>query len=179
MSGINIIGGATSTNISNTNTFNINVPAGTLAFGPIESITGYLLCDGSLISRTTYANLFAEIGTNFDSGDGSTTFGLPDYRGRFPGGYDADRFATLFSLNDDGLPNITGGWNNVGVEPSFGWGSGAFFNNITDGTFYYHATGRGTDLGGFYFDASRSNAIYGNSNYVMPKSFAVNWFIKY
>lgn len=61
--------------------------------GPIGSILawtsnsipfGYLLCDGSEISRTTYADLFAAIGTTFGVGDGSTTFNLPDLRGRFP-----------------------------------------------------------------------------------------------
>jgi microcystin-dependent protein len=45
---------------------------------------GYLLCDGSLVSRTTYAALFATIGTNFGAGNGSTTFALPDYRDRMP-----------------------------------------------------------------------------------------------
>lgn len=41
--------------------------------------SGYLLCDGSKISRTTYANLFKVIGTTYGSGDGSTTFALPNY----------------------------------------------------------------------------------------------------
>lgn len=40
--------------------------------------SGFLECDGSNISRTTYADLFAVIGTTYGSGDGSTTFGLPD-----------------------------------------------------------------------------------------------------
>ena len=39
-----------------------------------------LLCDGSAVSRTTYANLFARIGTTFGAGDGSTTFNVPDRR---------------------------------------------------------------------------------------------------
>lgn len=43
---------------------------------------GWLLCDGSAISRTTYAALFAKLGTAHGAGDGSTTFNLPDYRGR-------------------------------------------------------------------------------------------------
>ena len=54
-----------------------------LAFGGVAAPSGYLLCDGSLISRTTYAALFAVIGTAYGEGDGSTTFKLPDYRGRF------------------------------------------------------------------------------------------------
>ena len=44
--------------------------------------SGYLLCDGSSVSRTTYATLFAAIGTTFGAGDGSTTFGLPDLSGK-------------------------------------------------------------------------------------------------
>lgn len=43
---------------------------------------GWLLCDGRAVSRTTYAALFAAIGVSVSPGDGSTTFGIPDYRGR-------------------------------------------------------------------------------------------------
>ncbi len=48
--------------------------------------TGFLLCDGSAVSRAVYANLFAAIGINFGPGDGVTTFNLPDMRGRSPMG---------------------------------------------------------------------------------------------
>lgn len=44
--------------------------------------TGWLFCDGSAVSRTTYANLYDLVGTTFGSGNGSTTFNLPDLRGR-------------------------------------------------------------------------------------------------
>lgn len=47
---------------------------------------GYLLCDGSAVSRTTYALLFAAIGTTWGVGDGSTTFNVPDIKGRTPVG---------------------------------------------------------------------------------------------
>lgn len=46
--------------------------------------TGWLICDGSAVSRTTYADLFAVLGTTYGVGDGSTTFNLPDLRQRFP-----------------------------------------------------------------------------------------------
>lgn len=49
---------------------------------------GYLECDGAAVSRTTYANLFSQIGTVFGSGDGSTTFNVPDLRGAFIRGWD-------------------------------------------------------------------------------------------
>lgn len=52
---------------------------------------GWLACDGAAVSRTTYADLFAAIGTAFGAGDGSTTFTLPDLRGEFVRGLDSGR----------------------------------------------------------------------------------------
>lgn len=61
------------------------VPAGAImAFGGLSAPTGWLLCDGSAVSRATYADLFAAIGTTYGVGDGATTFNLPDLRQRFP-----------------------------------------------------------------------------------------------
>jgi len=61
------------------------VPTGMLQMWSTASApTGYLLCDGSAVSRSTYSALFAVISTTFGTGDGSTTFNLPDYRGRSP-----------------------------------------------------------------------------------------------
>ena len=53
--------------------------------------TGWLKCNGALLSRTTYASLFAVIGTTYGAGDGSTTFALPDLRGEFVRGADDGR----------------------------------------------------------------------------------------
>jgi microcystin-dependent protein len=55
-------------------------------FAGASAPTGFLLCDGSAIDRTTYANLFAAISTTWGIGDGSTTFNIPDFRGIFPKG---------------------------------------------------------------------------------------------
>ena len=67
----------------------IPFPAGmVMAFAGSTPPPGWLPCDGSLLSRTTYAVLFAVIGTGWGSGDGSTTFHLPDLRGRFLRGVD-------------------------------------------------------------------------------------------
>ena len=52
-----------------------------------EIPAGFLLCDGSAVSRSAYAALFALVGTTFGSGDGSTTFNVPDLRGRVVFGY--------------------------------------------------------------------------------------------
>ncbi len=56
---------------------------------------GYLLCDGSAVSRATYATLFGVIGTSYGVGDGTTTFNVPDLRGRVAVGKDAATFPTL------------------------------------------------------------------------------------
>lgn len=50
---------------------------------------GYLMADGSAVSRTTYADLFTAIGTTYGAGDGSTTFNLPNLAGRVPVGLDS------------------------------------------------------------------------------------------
>jgi microcystin-dependent protein len=65
------------------------VPVGVVVpFAGSTSPAGWLLCFGQTVSRTTYAGLFATIGTTWGSGDGSTTFGLPDLRGRAVAGKD-------------------------------------------------------------------------------------------
>lgn len=65
------------------------VPTGAvLPFAGTTAPTDYLLCDGSAVSRTTYADLFTAISTTYGEGDSSTTFNLPDLRGRVPAGKD-------------------------------------------------------------------------------------------
>lgn len=60
-----------------------NTPAGiVLPYAGTSAPAGYLLCDGTAVSRSTYATLFGVIGTTFGSGDGSTTFNLPNMQGR-------------------------------------------------------------------------------------------------
>ena len=64
-----------------------SVVTGTIQMWPTAAApTGYLLCTGSAVSRTTYAALFAVLGTTFGAGDGSTTFNLPNYTNRMPYG---------------------------------------------------------------------------------------------
>lgn len=65
------------------------LPPGTiLEFAGATAPAGYLLCSGQLVSRTTYAALFDAIGIVFGAGDGSTTFAVPDRRGRIGLGKD-------------------------------------------------------------------------------------------
>jgi hypothetical protein len=66
-------------------------PGAIIFFARNTAPTGWLKANGAVISRTTYADLFAAIGTTFGVGDGSTTFGIPDLRGEFPRGWDDSR----------------------------------------------------------------------------------------
>ena len=54
---------------------------------------GYVLCDGAAISRTDYADLFAVISTTYGAGNGSTTFNVPDLKGKMPQGYESGNYA--------------------------------------------------------------------------------------
>ena len=77
---------------------NRTCPTGSIImYGAATAPTGWLLCDGSAVSRTTYADLFAIIGTTFGVGNGSTTFNLPDLRDRFVVGA-----GTSYNNNDTG-----------------------------------------------------------------------------
>ena len=154
-------------------------PVGTVIQGPITSApTGYLLCNGQAVDRTTYSKLFDVIGTNFGSGDGSTTFNVPDYRGCFLRGL-GGASGTLYAKQEQGLPNITGATQTGNI-----WGAttnngrGALYsvyvhNNTPDGG------GVQIPSGDVYIDASRSSAIYGASENVTPVNYAVQYFIKY
>jgi microcystin-dependent protein len=74
-----------------------------ILFGGTALPAGYLFCDGSAVSRTSYANLFAAIGTAWGAGDGSTTFNIPDMRGYFARGWNHS------SGNDPDSATRTGG----------------------------------------------------------------------
>jgi microcystin-dependent protein len=65
------------------------VPTGTISpYAGSAAPTGYLLCQGQSVSRSTYATLFAVCGVTYGVGDGSTTFNLPNLKGRLPVGLD-------------------------------------------------------------------------------------------
>lgn len=117
-----------------------NVPQGVPAGGVIDFAmssppTGYLVCDGTAVSRTTYSALFSAIGTQHGSGDGSTTFNLPDYRGRVRVGYDVTQVefdnigeaggekTHLLTSSESGVPAHT---HNAQFSTASGGGSGTF-----------------------------------------------------
>ena len=61
-------------------------------WGKSTAPVGYLLCDGTAVSRTTYADLFAIISTTYGAGDSSTTFNTPNLQGKMPQGYDGSTY---------------------------------------------------------------------------------------
>ena len=131
---------------------------------------GYLICDGSAISRTTYARLFTTIGTTYGIGDGSTTFNLPDLIDKFPQGN-----TTVGVEMDAALPNITGSF---GVFLRSDSQTGCFYQGAGDG---YNAVGSvyggASNVG---FDASLSNSIYSSSvNTVQPPALTLLPCIRY
>lgn len=138
------------------------VPTGfVIACAMSEIPNGYLLCNGGAVSRTTYATLYAKIGTTYGVGDGSTTFNLPNLTNRFIQGN-----ATVGTVKSAGLPNITGFFNSDGYSNKMG---GAFKHNYGGIT---GASGEG-DGGYIDFDASRSSSIYGNSTTVQPPALTM------
>lgn len=76
------------------------------AYAGTSAPTGWLLCYGQAVSRTTYADLFAVISTTYGSGDGSTTFNVPDIRGRVIAGQD-----DMGGSSANRLTNQSGGLN--------------------------------------------------------------------
>lgn len=131
----------------------------------------WFICNGQAVSRSTYATLFSIIGTNFGDGDGSTTFNLPDYRGKFLRGLGGDSEADIYTTQAEGLPNITGTFGNGNSTAS-----GAFYGaGDSNPQIASSSSGRDVLIG---FSASRSSAVYGASEHVTPINMAINYFIK-
>lgn len=152
-------------------------PIGAIAFIPHTSLpSGWLKANGAAISRTTYANLFALIGTTFGAGDGSTTFNLPDLRGEFIRGFDdgrgIDTGRILGNSQGDAIRNITGYFGRVDSETDIY--SGAFFNY---GAVSYDANSTMSGSGKYVgFDASR---IVPTASENRPRNIALLAIIKF
>ena len=132
----------------------------------------YMLCDGRAISRTTYAELFAKIGTSFGAGDGSTTFNLPDFRDKTMWGANGNLNSTL----EAGLPNITASWGTTYIRQNYNnQPTGAATGSVDKAAAF--GGSNTTSINSIGFNASKANQIYGNSTTVQPPAIAVNVFI--
>lgn len=104
--------------------------------------TGYLLCDGSAVSRTTYATLFGIISTSYGVGDGSTTFNLPDMRGRAVIGVGTGTKVATFASRSGNVITVTGLSNQANNEFQTGVSvrystSGSVITGLTNNTDYF------------------------------------------
>lgn len=168
------------------------VPVGSMSmYAGSAAPTGWLLCDASAVSRTTYAALFAVISTTYGTGDGSSTFNVPDMRGRVPAGVGT---GTGGGSSGTGLPS--GGSALTAV--SRGTWKGAETHTLAESEIPAHThAATGVSLGSNYSTASASvststNAGTGNSttpvsgstggggshNNIQPV-MGVNFIIKY
>jgi len=117
------------------------MPTGSLMpYAGTSAPTGYLLCDGAAISRTTYATLFALVGTTYGSGDGSSTFNIPDLRGRVIAGQD-----DMGGASANRLTGLTGGVDG----DVLGGSGGAETHTLSTAEMPAHSHNLPVDLGGF------------------------------
>ena len=126
---------------------------------------GWLKANGAAVSRTTYADLFAAIGTTFGAGDGRTTFNLPDLRGEFvrglDDGRDVDGGRRLGTAQEDAIKTHTIAVPNSGFEGS------------VQGSWFYAERGNGNN-------SQRENTItYNGENETRPRNIALLACIKY
>jgi microcystin-dependent protein len=153
-----------------------SVITGTIQMWPtVTAPTGYLLCTGTAVSRSTYSALFAVIGTTFGSGDGSTTFNLPNYSDKFPigsgtigalaatgGSKDAIVVSHTHSITDPGHTHTYHDWQYVGGAAGGG--------NVTGG-----ATGTtNSATTGISVNSTGSSATNAN----LPPYLSINFIIK-
>lgn len=147
------------------------MPSALIAWNSNVIPEGWLLCDGSEVSKTTYAFLYRMLGNRHGEATDNTKFKLPDYRNRTFWGGDTTNVGTV---KDSALPNIKG---NLGVIDT---------PNNTSGPFYAEGMGVGNDSNDygnktFYkFNASRSSAVYKDSQaIVQPPVIQTPVIIKY
>jgi len=166
-------------------------PTGTiLAYGGTSAPSGFLLCDGSQVSRTVYAALFNVIGENFGQGDNTSTFHLPDFRGRFLRGRDGGAgrdpdASSRTAMNTGGnTGDAVGSIQNQGVAPlkiSITSGDGNTSTPVTTGNSF------STTAGGQQLHSTGTGSLSTSTNYIQstvddtesrPINANVNYIIK-
>lgn len=173
------------------------------AYGGTTPPTGWLLCDGTEVSRATYSALFGIIGTSYGAGDGATTFNLPDLQGAFPRGAGADgprgdtggsaeivlTVANLpahtHSINHTHAATSTNGTHDhaTGSNSSVGGSSAAFVRSPTTGADYFSSNALVDNAGDHshtipaYAGTSGSTGS-GTAINNLPPYVAVNYIVK-
>ena len=172
--------------VSNLETFASASPAGTITiFGGDTAPTNWRICDGAAISRTTYASLFAAIGTKYGAGDGSTTFNLPNFKGRAPFGLDSTQTefnvlgktgGTKTHRHSHAYPFGMSSSNMYGLSPNDAsqdyFGAQTDFDHIKSSNLL--APGAGITSGG----ALEIHKVQGSIEGTLPSYLTVNYIIK-
>lgn len=158
------------TNSRITDIMNTFLPAGMVMPYMGNTIpSGWLDCNGQSVSRTTYAKLFAAIGTKYGTGDGSTTFGLPNMTNRYLMGSQ-----TVGTYIEAGLPDITHTHSTSYRYKDPGL-SGGGNNGVGGGSGWFGYANESAISG----NNSTISSIYGKSNTVTPLTLTVRYLIKY
>ena len=177
---------ATITGESPNQVLNLTIPRGNAGSGAaVGSIAlfagatipeGYLLCDGAALSREVYSELFSAIGTTWGEGDGSTTFNLPDFSGKFIRGTGGNA-AALGTVQAEGLPNAEG-WFQLRYG-SIVSADNSMFSYISDTTTTSASYTGQQATTKITMSLGAANPIFGASNHVTPENCALNVMIKY
>jgi len=163
----------TAVQLTNAGTLNITeaaqqVPAGSVsAYAGSSTPSGWLLCDGSAVSRTTYAALFTAIGITYGAGDSSTTFNIPDLRDRFPLGK-GTTFTSLATTGGATTKNLA----HTHSVPYQGYGVN-YPQSANDGTLVTRA-----DNSGNATTSPTSGSGGSASQDIMNPYIVLNWIIK-
>jgi microcystin-dependent protein len=146
-----------------------SVPPGTvISYGHSTLPSGYLSCNGAAVSRSAYSALFGAIGTTYGTGNGSTTFNLPDLRGEFLRGWDNSRGVD----SGRGIGTAQGQMfvdhtHNTGNFMDTDFGS----RGTHDGPHFTSATGRSS--------RNTSGANTGQGAETRPRNVSVHYCIKF
>lgn len=167
------------------------IPAGTISLWAHETPPlNWLLCDGAAVSRTTYASLFAAIGTRYGAGNGTTTFNVPNLKGRVPVGLDTAQ-TEFDNLSETGgskthtltiaqVPNVQGRLAIHGSEAGSGfWQPSGAFSGQTSHANLYRPFGAGTSGASSIGTALQfNNGGGGGSHPILQPYQVVNFIIK-
>ncbi|HZV36442.1 MAG TPA: tail fiber protein [Verrucomicrobiae bacterium] len=159
----------------------LSPPGAIIAFGGANIPAGWLLCNGSNVSRATYTNLYNAIGTAWGNGDGSgTTFSLPDLRGVFLRGVNGTRNDS-YTDPGDARGNLFAGGNSGNAVGSYQQDMYKAHNhNLTwgIGNFQNQATPWSVPIVNMYFNNTYPTDTQGGTE-TRPKNAYVNYIIKY
>jgi microcystin-dependent protein len=169
--------------VTQAKTSNMLLPAGAImAFAMNGAPTGWLSADGSNVSRITYANLFSAIGTTYGSGDGSTTFAIPDLRGIFVRGSGSQTISgtshtgTFAQKQGDAIRNISGSFA-FGLQMAAIQSVGGAFTALESNQFMaQQSTANSQGLNQIQFNASSSGVPTASEN--RPANIALLYCIK-